>query len=88
VSYSESLRQQAQWIREALDPKTPEPQRITMDDIDVDELEAAADHINRLRAALELIAGSTTDKLQRMQAAAALDNIGPSLTWTDDCQRE
>lgn len=31
----------------------------------------------RLRAALELIAGNTSDKLQALQAKSALDNIGP-----------
>jgi hypothetical protein len=37
----------------------------------------AADEILRLRAALELIAGTAADKLQALQARAALDNIGP-----------
>lgn len=40
-------------------------------------IEEAAAEIERLRAALELIAGSATDKLQAMQARNALDNIGP-----------
>ncbi len=39
----------------------------------------AADEIERLRATLELIAGSATDKLQAMHAKAALDNIGPAM---------
>lgn len=38
-------------------------------------LSAAADEIERLRAALELIAGSASDKLQALQAKSALDNI-------------
>lgn len=50
MSYAYSLRQQAAWIREALDPSTPETQRITLDDIDVEELEAAANEIDRLSA--------------------------------------
>lgn len=33
----------------------------------------------RLRATLEIIAGSATDKLQAMRAKAALDNIGPAM---------
>jgi hypothetical protein len=41
-------------------------------------LEAEAE-IVRLRAALELIAGSASDKLQAMQARCALDNIGPKV---------
>lgn len=48
MSYPDSLRQQAAWIREALDPATPETQRITLDDVDVDELEAAATYIEKL----------------------------------------
>lgn len=36
--------------------------------------------IARLRAALELIAGSASDKLQAMHAKAALDNIGATIT--------
>lgn len=75
MSHAASLRQQAKWIREALDPATPDTQRITMDDIDIDELESAADYIDVLVEALEVIAGSK-DKLQALQAKAALDNIG------------
>lgn len=48
MSYAYSLRQQAAWVREAIDPATPETQRITLDDVDVDELEAAAAEIDRL----------------------------------------
>ncbi len=48
MNYAESLRQQAKWIREALDPSTPVSQRIELQDIDTDELEAAADHIDSL----------------------------------------
>lgn len=36
----------------------------------------AADEIERLRKALEVIAGSATDKLQATQARGALPNIG------------
>lgn len=39
--------------------------------------------IARLRATLELIAGSSTDKLQVMHAKAALDNIGPAMAPAD-----
>jgi hypothetical protein len=59
-SYGDSLRQQAKWIREALDPATPRHQRIALEDIDVDEIEAAAaegdmayDEIAKLRAQVE-----------------------------------
>lgn len=38
----------------------------------------AADEIERLRGALTIIAGSS-DKLQALQAAGALDNIGPNM---------
>ncbi len=38
-------------------------------------LSDAADEIERLRAALTIIAGSS-DRLQALQAAAALENIG------------
>src|ERR1035437_7361201 len=48
MSYPASLRQQAKWIREALDPATPLWQRIDLGDVDVDELEAAADYIDAL----------------------------------------
>ena len=48
MSYADSLRQQARWIREALDPSTPDDQRISMDDIDIDELEEAANELDRL----------------------------------------
>lgn len=41
------------------------------------KLIAAEKEIVRLRAALELIAGKSSDKLQSMQARSALDNIGP-----------
>lgn len=52
MSYADSLRQQAAWIREALDPNTPDTQRITLDDIDVDELEEAAKELDALAARL------------------------------------
>jgi hypothetical protein len=48
MTYPASLRQQAAWIREALDPATPDTQRITLGDVDVEELEAAADRIEQL----------------------------------------
>jgi hypothetical protein len=57
MTYPASLRQQAAWVREALDPATPDTQRITLGDVDVEELEAAADHIEKLEAALRIIAG-------------------------------
>lgn len=75
MSYPASLRQQAKWIREALDPATEPTQRIGLEDIDIEELEAAADYIDVLVEALEIIAGSK-DRLQALQAKAALDNIG------------
>jgi hypothetical protein len=48
MTYPASLRQQAAWVRESLDPATPDTQRITLGDVDVEELEAAADHIEAL----------------------------------------
>lgn len=75
MSYAASLRQQAKWIREALDPDFDPLMKITLDDIDIDEIESAADYIDVLVEALEVIAGSK-DKLQALQAKAALDNIG------------
>lgn len=53
MSYPASLRQQAKWIREALDPDSESDLRITLDDVDTDELDAAADHIDEL---IELLA--------------------------------
>jgi len=41
---------------------------------DIDDIESDCD---RYRSALEVIAGSSQDKLQAMQAKAALANIGP-----------
>lgn len=52
MSYADSLRQQAAWIREAIDPTTPDTQRITLDDIDTDEIEAAAKYIDKLEQEL------------------------------------
>jgi len=75
MSHAASLRQQAKWVREALDPDFDPLMKITLDDIDIDELESAADYIDVLVEALEVIAGSK-DKLQALQARAALDNIG------------
>jgi hypothetical protein len=46
--YADSLRQQAAWIRSSLDPTTPAEDRLGLDDVDLDELEAAADEIDRL----------------------------------------
>lgn len=51
MSYADSLRQQARWIREALDPATPESQRIDLGDVDVEEFDGAATEIERLQAA-------------------------------------
>jgi hypothetical protein len=48
-----SLRQQAKWIREALDPATPEYMRVDLGDIDIEELEAAANEIERLRKGIQ-----------------------------------
>jgi hypothetical protein len=45
----------------------------------LDDLEAAESDRDRYRAALEVIAGSSQDKLQAMQAKAALTNIGAPL---------
>ncbi len=53
MSYAASLRQQAKWIREALDPSTPDAQRIDMGDIDVDELESAAKELERLQRIID-----------------------------------
>lgn len=61
MSYQDSLRQQAQWVREALDPAVDPSQRITIDDVDFDELEAAADHIDVLVKALEKIRSYNVD---------------------------
>ena len=56
MSYAASLRQQAKWIREALDPATDDLQRIDLGDVDTEELDFAADYIDVLVEALELIA--------------------------------
>lgn len=48
--YAASLRQQAAWIREALDAQSNPLQRIGMEDIDTDELDASAAHIEKLEA--------------------------------------
>jgi len=53
VSYADSLRQQARWIKEALDPNTPKTQRIDLGDIDTDELEAAANELERLQRIID-----------------------------------
>lgn len=45
--YAASLRQMARWVEEALDDGTPYDQRIDLGDIDIDELRAAADFIER-----------------------------------------
>ena len=50
--YSDSLRQQARWIDESREGKGPVYMRITLDDVDTDELRAAADEIASLRARL------------------------------------
>lgn len=55
MTYPDSLRQQARWIREALDPNTPAAQRIGLEDVDVDEMEGAAAEIERLRGALNIV---------------------------------
>lgn len=78
MSYPASLRQQTKWIREALDPNTEASMRIGMEDIDLEEIDAAADYIDVLVETLEVIAGSK-DKLQALQAKAALDNIGAKI---------
>lgn len=46
-------------------------------------LNEAADEIARLRTVLELIAGSSADRLQALQARAALDNIGAKIKRGD-----
>jgi hypothetical protein len=45
--YAASLRQQAEWVDESREGKVSVYQRITMDDIDTDEMRAAADFIDR-----------------------------------------
>jgi hypothetical protein len=40
-------------------------------------IEALENEVDRLRGTLELIAGAASDKLQVLQAKAALANIGP-----------
>jgi hypothetical protein len=47
--YAASLRQMAKWVREAVDPRTADSQRITLDDIDAEELDAAAAFMDRIR---------------------------------------
>ena len=42
-----------------------------------DRIEALENEVDRLRGTLELIAGAAADKLQVLQAKAALANIGP-----------
>lgn len=68
------------WEFPAIDPRTA---IIAVDPgaycIIPDETRAtAAREIERLRAALEIIAEGSADKLKVLQARAALDNIGPS----------
>jgi hypothetical protein len=63
MSYPASLRQQAKWIREALDPATEPSQRIGLEDIDVDELEEAADYIDSLVEAIDELAPTSQQLL-------------------------
>ena len=65
MSYPASLRQQAAWVREALDPATPDTQRITLCDVDVEELEAAAARIEALEAALDRAVTRGLEQVQR-----------------------
>jgi coenzyme F420-reducing hydrogenase delta subunit len=51
--YAMSLRQMADWVQEALDPESVETQRIRLEDIDTDELNAAADEIEALEAEIK-----------------------------------
>lgn len=54
--FSASLRQQAEWIEEAREAKVPVYQRITIDDIDTEDMRAAADFIDRITALQNLAA--------------------------------
>lgn len=56
MSYAASLYQQSKWIKEALDPATPDHQRIGLDDLDTEEIELAADHLTIMEEALTAIA--------------------------------
>jgi hypothetical protein len=51
MSYADSLRQQARWIREALDPDFDPLMKVTLEDIDIEELEEAAAEIDDLKKA-------------------------------------
>jgi len=84
--YASSLRQQARWVREAVaDPASH--QAIALDDIDTDELDAAADEIERLRKLVQDLlnndpneyisdAGHTVLDLWRQEARKALGQMG------------
>lgn len=46
--YADSLRQQAELIRRAIESDAPTSEVMTLYDVDLDELDAAADEIERL----------------------------------------
>ena len=84
--YSESLRQQARWIREALDPDTPKSQRIGLEDVDLEELDGAADEIASLRAQVAaakdgnktlLLAMDLQEQRHKAQLASARKALAP-----------
>ena len=78
--YPASLRQQVRWIKEAIDPATTETQRIELQDIDCDEIEEAAAHIERLEKALAWyqlrVSGCRKVTSEGAEARAALDRDG------------
>ena len=82
MSYPASLRQQAKWIREALDPATPLWQRIDLGDVDVDELEAAADYID----ALVMAKNTSTLEINKLKIDIR-DWQDSSEAYRADCER-
>jgi uncharacterized protein (DUF3084 family) len=71
MSASDSLRQQVKWIREALDPSTPRSQRIGLEDVDVEEIEAAGDELDELHAQRDALNGDVTKMGQEIERLSA-----------------
>ncbi len=69
IDCADQLRKQAVWIYEALQPDTPDEQRIDLGDVDLDVLLAAADELDALR----LRAAKAEEALVRIDIARSLD---------------
>ena len=69
--YPASLRQQVRWIKEAIDPATDDDQRIELQDVDCDEIEEAAAHIEMLERAREDDDKLSLSLIARVEAAEA-----------------